>query len=288
MRTSARSVPARNACRGASGPESISKRLSINTEVGVLIVPVDFAHSHDSQRQKGFGQPSAAPVPNMTTSTPERYRARSRRPDYAGRVYVKICGIDTEATAAVAIEAGADAIGVVMNQTSARRLDFDTAAQIVAFANGKVDTVLVTNDMDVEEAAQTAQALGVTALQLHGANYTREDFDRAREIHPVLWRATSLNENPDVNTGAWGEDVLLLDAPVAGSGEQWDHGALEGNRPHGKWLLAGGLDPGNVESAIEAVRPWGVDVSSGVEAEPGVKDQDRVRRFIAAAKSAQQ
>lgn len=198
---------------------------------------------------------------------------------------MKICGIDTEATAAAAIDAGADAIGVVMNQTSVRRLDFETAAQIVKFAAGKVDTVLVTNDMDVEEAARTAQTLGVTALQLHGANYTREDFDRAREIHPVLWRATSLNENPDVNTGAWGEDVLLLDAPVAGSGEQWDHSALEGNRPSGQWLLAGGLDPGNVASAIEAVQPWGVDVSSGVEAEPGVKDHDRIRRFILAAKA---
>lgn len=198
-------------------------------------------------------------------------------------MYVKICGIDTEASAAVAIESGAHAIGVVMNRNSPRRLDFLTAARVVDSTNDVVDTVLVVNDMDAEEAARTAEDLGVTALQLHGPAYDRDDFEAAAFIHPVLWRATSLAENPDLTVGAWGEQVLLLDAPKPGSGERWDLSALGEARPEGRWLLAGGLDPDSVAEAIAAVQPWGVDVSSGVESAPGVKDHDKIRAFIAAA-----
>lgn len=201
-------------------------------------------------------------------------------------MYVKICGLDTEASARVAIDAGADAIGVVMNQTSSRRVDFNTAQGIIAAAANEVDTVLVTNDMDASEAARTAQKLGVTALQLHGPAYTSRAFAAAIAIHPVVWRATSLSEKPDLRVGAWGEQILLLDAPIAGSGETWDLGPLVDSPPVGSWLLAGGLDPDNVASAIQAARPWGVDVSSGVESSPGVKHHDKIRRFISAAKAA--
>ena len=194
---------------------------------------------------------------------------------------MKICGIDTEASASAAVEAGADAIGVVMNQTSVRRLEFTAAARIVASVHGAVDTVLVTNDMPINEAAETAQRLGVTALQLHGGLYTREDFTSALTVHPLLWRATSLKHKPDLAVGAWGEKVLLLDAPTAGSGETWDLVPLLDKPPIGRWMLAGGLTPNNVAAAIEKVHPWGVDVSSGVESDLGVKDHALIRKFIA-------
>ena len=199
-------------------------------------------------------------------------------------MYVKICGIDTEASAAVAVEAGADAIGVVMNQTSVRRLEFAVAARIVESVEEAVDTVLVVNDMDAADAAHVAKRLGVTALQLHGTLYTRDDFAVALKIHPIVWRATSLKENPDLTVGAFGESVLLLDAPTAGSGETWDLAPLVANPPAGHWLLAGGLSPENVATAICEAKPWGVDVSSGVESSPGIKDHAKMRAFITASR----
>ena len=196
-------------------------------------------------------------------------------------MYVKICGLTSVEAAHAAIDAGADAIGVVMNQTSVRRLDFDRAAEIVAVGRGRVDTVLVVNDMTAIEAAQTASALGVSVLQLHG-NYSAEDFVSAISIFPRLWRATSLKRSPDVTVGAFGEETLLLDAPTPGSGERWDLNQV--GIVDGDWILAGGLNPDNVADAIATIHPWGVDVSSGVESSPGVKDLDKIRKFIAAAR----
>ncbi|WP_431970196.1 phosphoribosylanthranilate isomerase [Nocardia sp. bgisy134] len=199
-------------------------------------------------------------------------------------MYVKICGLTSVAAADAAIAAGADAIGVVMNRTSPRRLEFGAAAEIIAAAGDRVDTVLVVNDMSAADAAENAAKLGVAVLQLHGP-YTREDFTNALTIVPRVWRATSLKSDPDLTVGAFGEEALLLDAPKPGSGERWDLSKLGARKPEGKWMLAGGLGPDNVIEAIRAVQPWGVDVSSGVEASPGVKDLQKVRDFITAARS---
>ncbi|MGW5569600.1 phosphoribosylanthranilate isomerase [Nocardia thailandica] len=200
-------------------------------------------------------------------------------------MYVKVCGLDTVAAAEVAVAAGADAVGVVMSRTSPRRRTFAEAAPIVAAVRDRVDTVLVVNDTPAAEAAEIAGRLGVAVLQLHGP-YTRADFAAARAIFPRLWRATSLAEDPDLTVGAWDEELILLDAPRPGSGERWDLSALRARRPVGNWLLAGGLNPGNVAEAVAAADPWGVDVSSGVESAPGVKDHDRVRAFLDAARGA--
>lgn len=201
-------------------------------------------------------------------------------------VYVKVCGLDSVTNARVAVDAGADAVGVVMSPKSPRHLDFEAAAQIVAAVRDVVDAVLVVREMEAVEAAQTAARLGVSALQLHGRRYSREDFERAGEVFGHLWRATSLADDPDLEVGAWGEQRLLLDAPQAGAGERWDLSALEGRRPRGEWLLAGGLTPENVAEAIGAVRPWGVDISSGVESSPGVKDPGLIEAFVANARAA--
>lgn len=200
-------------------------------------------------------------------------------------VYVKICGLPSPDAAAWALDAGADAIGVVMSRRSVRNVDADTAARIVAVSQGHVDTVLVTNDLTVDEAVAAAELIGVDVLQLHG-RYSPDDFARAAAAFPRIWRAQSLSEGADLTVGAQGEEVLLLDAPRPGSGELWDLSALEGRRPEGQWLLAGGLDPQTVTAAIEAVQPWGVDVSSGVESASGVKDRELIKAFVAAARAA--
>ena len=198
-------------------------------------------------------------------------------------MFVKVCGVASVEMARVAVDAGADAVGVVMAAGSPRNLSFADAARVVASVRDAVDTVLVVRHVPAAEAAEVALRLGVSVLQLHGS-YTRHDFAAARGRFGRLWRATSLAADPDLEVGAWGEEALLLDAPTPGSGERWDVADLGARRPTGRWLLAGGLTPDNVADAVRAARPWGVDVSSGVESAPGVKDADLVRAFVAAAR----
>lgn len=200
-------------------------------------------------------------------------------------MYVKVCGLSDVASVEVALAAGADAVGVVMHPASPRHVDEATAREVVAAAAG-LDTVLVVKHTPAAEAARTAVRIGASVLQLHNAAYGPDDFAAALEVLPRVWRATSLEPGTDVRVGAYGEELLLLDAPVPGAGEQWDLSALEGRRPEGRWLLAGGLSPDNVAEAVVRARPSGVDVSSGVESAPGVKDHDRIRAFVAAARSA--
>lgn len=200
-------------------------------------------------------------------------------------MFVKVCGLATTADIDVAVEAGADAIGLVISGTSVRGLEREHAARLAAHAPAAALSVLVVNDTPAVEAAGLARDMGFGALQLHGGHYGAEDFAAAARVFPRLWRATSLKERPDTRVGAHGEEVLLLDSPRAGSGARWDLSLLDRARPEGTWLLAGGLDPENVAEAIAQARPWGVDVSSGVESAPGVKDHDRIRAFVAAAKA---
>ena len=198
-------------------------------------------------------------------------------------MYVKICGLDNVPNALAARDAGADAIGVVMAQGSPRNRTLGEATAIVEAVRGEMDTVLVTNDMSVSDAIVTARGVGVDVLQLHG-HYTESDYAEATAGFERVWRATSLSADTDLRVGAWGEELLLLDAPLAGSGHRWDLSALADQRPRGRWLLAGGLAPDNVAAAIHQASPWGVDVSSGVESSRGVKDPELIRKFVAAAR----
>lgn len=207
-------------------------------------------------------------------------------------MYVKICGLRDGSSAEHAVREGADAVGVVMsngsprNATSAEALAVLAAARATANALGRhVDTVLVVRGTPAHDAAVIAQKLGFDVLQLHDS-YRREDFRAASVIHPRIWRATSLVSETRVLAGEFGEERLLLDSPLPGSGETWDTSLLDPSAVGAEWLLAGGLNPGNVSGAIRAARPGGVDVSSGVERSPGVKDLRLISEFIVAAKSA--
>lgn len=210
-------------------------------------------------------------------------------------MYVKICGLRTLADVDAVRDAGADAMGVVLSSTSVRAVSVEHARSLVAHAEASVSaagsrspvkpltTVAVVHDLGIDEALAAAAAIGVDVLQLHG--YSHSDTRRAVEVEGLeIWRATSAESGP-TTVGAHGEDALLLDSSTPGSGTTWDLGMLA-ERPHGRWLLAGGLSPDNVAKAIVTARPWGVDVSSGVEAVRGTKDHGLIRRFVGAAKHA--
>lgn len=199
--------------------------------------------------------------------------------------FVKVCGLSTPGDVETAVEAGADAVGLVVSEGSPRSVDPARLADLARLAPEDVATVLVTATLPVDEAIELVRAHGIDVLQLHGRRYGAEDFARARAAGVRTWRAASLADEPDLAVGALGEEVLLLDSPAAGSGSRWDLSTLA-QPPVGRWLLAGGLDPDNVADAIATARPWGVDVSSGVESARGVKDHGRIRAFVAAVRAA--
>ncbi|MEU8894882.1 phosphoribosylanthranilate isomerase [Nocardia sp. NPDC048505] len=196
-------------------------------------------------------------------------------------MFVKLCGLRTEEDVATAVDAGADAVGFVFT-TSPRRISVEAARRLLAGVPAHVLSVGVVHGIPAAEAGALARAAGVDALQLHGA-YPRAAFAELAGLR--LLRATALTAETEVRTGAYGEEWLLLDSPVAGSGERWDLAALHTARPSGQWLLAGGLSPANVRAAIAAARPWGVDVSSGVESTRGVKDHALMREFVRHARA---
>ena len=147
---------------------------------------------------------------------------------------VKICGLSTAASARVAVAAGAGAIGVVMSPRSPRHVTPAQARDVVdaaRAANPDVLAVLVTAELAVADAVREARAAGVDAVQLHGPRYGRADLASVAAAGLVPWRAVSLADDPAPAVGAHGEDVLLLDAPVPGSGETWDLTLLGEHRP---------------------------------------------------------
>lgn len=199
-------------------------------------------------------------------------------------MFVKVCGLHDEVAARHAVDAGADAIGLVMSPKSPRHVSMSAAASILAAVGDSVDTVLVVREMPIAHAIEVTRDLGFSVLQLHG-KYSKNDFNLATAALPRVWRATSLTLSPEVYAGEYDEERLLLDGERAGSGERWELPTTVRPRLGDGWILAGGLSPVNVVSAIQTLRPWGVDVSSGVESEPGRKDPHLVAEFIRLAKS---
>ncbi|MER6579579.1 MULTISPECIES: phosphoribosylanthranilate isomerase [unclassified Nonomuraea] len=194
-------------------------------------------------------------------------------------MYVKICGLSEPEHVEAAVEAGADAIGFVLTR-SPRRVTPERAAELAAPIPAHVLTVGVFRGETPEEVRAAALASGVRAVQLHG-HHPHADFTALKDLGRPLVRA--VDAAADLRCGAYDEDLLIVDAPRPGSGEPWDWAAVRG-RPSGRWMLAGGLDPANVAEAVEAAGPWGVDVSSGVETAPGVKDSALIRAFLRAAR----
>lgn len=199
-------------------------------------------------------------------------------------MFVKICGITNEDDALLAVALGADAVGFVFAPSS-RRVAIDRARDIARRLPRDVMTVGVFRDELPTRVVEIAQRVGFDAVQLHG-HESAEDSRWVRSRVPIVIKAfpaghPGLERIPD-----YGADIILIDGPEPGSGKVYDWSLAEGAPQAGhRVMLAGGLDADNVVEAIARVRPWGVDVSSGVEREPGRKDPVKLREFIEAAKS---
>lgn len=200
-------------------------------------------------------------------------------------MFVKICGITSEEDALLAVAMGADAIGFVFAPSS-RQIAPARAADIAKRLPPEVLTVGVFRDEAPQRVADVVNAAGLRAAQLHGRE-TAEDTAWVRRRVPVVIKAFPGGDPELARAATYGADVVLLDSASPGSGRVFDWSLAEGAPSGLRVLLAGGLTPENVGEAIERVRPWGVDVSTGVESEPGVKDPSKVRRFIQAAQAAE-
>ncbi len=204
-------------------------------------------------------------------------------------VRVKICGITRVEDALVAVEAGADAVGFIFHPPSPRYARPEVVREICQLLPPLVSRVGVFVDTSEERVTDQARVAGVDTLQFHGRETVGfcQQFSGFRLIKAFRMDSLAVLSRLEEFQGmAW-----LLDSYVpgafGGTGQtfNWDL-ACEAVRRGGRVILAGGLTPENVARAVAAVRPYAVDVSSGVESEPGRKDPEKVRAFIAAAKAA--
>ena len=196
---------------------------------------------------------------------------------------IKICGITREADAGLAVSLGANALGFVLWPKSPRHAEFARVKAITATLPPFVTPVGVFVDPTADEIARAAQS-GVRLAQIHGRVPVGCTL-------PVL-RALHLGDNPDGLDAEVGPlETILLDAhdPVlqGGTGRTVDFARAASVAARRRVVLAGGLTPANVREAIGTVRPYAVDVASGIEAEPGMKDPAKLRAFIEAVKESQ-
>ena len=201
-------------------------------------------------------------------------------------VRVKICGITNTPDALAAVEAGADALGFMFYEPSPRHVSIPQAADIIRELPPFVMKVGVFVDASEDVVMRAIGDCGLNMLQFHGGE-TPEYCAQFGLMSMKAFRirdAESLKPLATYPTDAWLLDAFVKDKP-GGTGEQfnWDL-AIEAKKLGRPIFLAGGLTPNNVAEAVKKVQPYGVDVSSGVEAERGKKDHEKVREFIKAAK----
>lgn len=198
-------------------------------------------------------------------------------------MFVKICGITSEEDALLAVAVGADAVGFVF-APSKRQIAVARAADIVKRLPREVLTVGVFRNEAPARVIQLVNQAGLQAAQLHGNETPDVVAEVKREVRTVF-KGVAAGSSAFTNADAFGADAILVDAVTPGSGEVFDWTLAEDAPSTVPLIMAGGLTPENVGAAIEKVRPWGVDVSTGVERSPGVKDPMLVRNFVLAAKA---
>jgi phosphoribosylanthranilate isomerase len=201
-----------------------------------------------------------------------------------GPVRIKICGLKTPLDVEAAVAAGADAIGLVIAEGSPREVSPDQAAALATVAADRVAVVtLMLDPLPTQLAVRAANW-----IQLHGQE-APSLVAEAASAGPVI-KAVPHNDTEAI--ALWDADpnvrLLLIDSPRGGSGQPFDHAAFApiAREIRTPWVLAGGLRPETVASAIEMLHPWGVDVSSGVEVARGVKDAGLMQEFCDAVRDA--
>jgi phosphoribosylanthranilate isomerase len=213
------------------------------------------------------------------------------------KLWVKICGVRDVETARVAVEAGANAIGLNFYEPSPRSTDVETARKIAELLPDDVTPVGLFVNHSLDEIERIMQAAGLVTLQLHG-DETPQDLKQIAERHPgwnIIWaRRVTEDSIADVEDElqkckSLGVNLFacLLDPKVegeyGGTGQtlSWKRVAQHYNQEKNPFLiLAGGLTPDNVNEAVRTVHPFGVDVSSGIERGEGVKDAEMIRAFV--------
>lgn len=208
---------------------------------------------------------------------------------------IKICGLSTEPTLEAALEAGADVVGFVSFPKSPRHVEPDRAAALGAQVGKRARVALLTVDADDALLTALTAVLAPHILQLHGSESPERVAEVKERFGVEVWKAVAISDATDLAKSAryvGAADRVLFDAkPPSGSelpggnGVAFDWGLLRDLDPARPFVLSGGLNPSNVADAVRATRAAAVDVSSGVETAPGVKDARLIAAFVEAARS---
>ena len=201
-------------------------------------------------------------------------------------IKVKICGITNKEDALYAAGCGANALGFIFYEKSPRYIEPDDAKTIIAALPPFVTTVGVFVNKDFNDIRDITLLTGVTVVQLHGD----ESPSYCNLVEGKLIKAIRVKSDSSIEgLKKYDVDAFLLDSfdknSFGGSGLTFDWKLAEKAKQYGKIILAGGLTPDNVEEAVKKVAPYGVDVNSGVEKKPGIKNKNKVKEFIITSKA---
>jgi len=209
---------------------------------------------------------------------------------------VKICGLSTARTLEAALNAGADVVGFVFFAKSPRHVGYEAARSLGAQARGRARIAALSVDADDEALLRIADALAPDIMQLHGSEPPARVEAIGRRFGSATMKAIGVAAPGDLGAAERYDgvaDFLLIDAKPpkdaalpGGNGLTFDWRLAGDFSPRTPWLLSGGLEPGNVAEAIRLTGARGVDVSSGVESAPGIKDEAKIAAFVAAARAA--
>lgn len=206
------------------------------------------------------------------------------------RVRVKICGITGVDDAWMAVEAGADAIGLVLAE-SPRQVNLETASDIVRSLPPLVEPVGVFVDESTDHVAANCRRAGIGVIQLCGAESAKDVAALQKKGFRVVKAIHITPDGTPDEKDDLGADAVLFDTRIpgfnGGTGVTFDPSLVERLRFNVPVILAGGLTPENVVERVQQIRPYAVDVSSGVESSPGKKDGGLVQRFIQAVKASE-
>lgn len=194
-------------------------------------------------------------------------------------VFVKVCGLRDAASVAAAVDAGANAVGFVFAD-SVRRIDPAAAQRVTRDVPAHVQKVAVMRHPSNEEWQSVLEAFAPDVLQTDAEDFAALDVPENITRWPVLRQRNG-------ESIAAVPDVFVYEGLHSGAGETVDWTQAAVLAAQGRMILAGGLNAGNVAAAIRTARPWGVDASSGLEASPGMKDEELIRQFIFAVRAAE-
>ncbi len=207
--------------------------------------------------------------------------------DSLTKIKIKICGITNIEDAATAVELGADALGFIFYSGSKRFVDPAAARDIILKLPPFITSVGVFVNQDLDEIKRILDITGVNTVQLHGDESQEFCGSVTASVPAKVIKAIRVKDSLDAGSLAqYPVQAILLDtysdAEYGGTGKSFDWGILKDIDIEQKVILSGGLSPDNVAQAVEAVKPYAVDVNSGVEAGPGKKDHEKLKKFIEA------